>query len=77
VNRQVRQWLSETANQRLHRETRERPLERFKPEALRPLPGFAYESGPYDYRNSTEALVHKDLRLSLEWTPFLRQPVNP
>ena len=66
VNRQVRQWLSETANQRLHRETRERPLERFKPEALRPLPGFAYESGPYDYRNSTEALVHKDLRLSFD-----------
>ena len=66
VNRQVRQWLSEVANQRLHRETRERPLDRFKPEALRPLPGFAYESGPYDYRDSTEALVHKDLRLSFD-----------
>src|ERR1019366_5421621 len=48
VNRQVRQWLSEVANQRLHRETRERPLERFKPEALRALPVI-----PYDYRDSS------------------------
>ena len=61
VNRQVRQWLSEVANQRLHRETRERPLERFQPEALRPLPVI-----PYDYRDSSEALVHKDLRLPFD-----------
>ena len=61
VNRQVRQWLSEVANRRLHRETRERPLDRFKPEALRPLPII-----PYDYRDSTEALVHKDLRLPFD-----------
>jgi len=61
VNRQVRQWLAEVANQRLHRETRERPLERFKPEALRPLPVI-----PYDYRDSSEALVHKDLRLPFD-----------
>jgi hypothetical protein len=38
LNRQVRQWVSEVANRRLHNETRERPLDRFKPEALRPLP---------------------------------------
>src|SRR5580658_6202073 len=61
VNRQVRQWLSEVANRRLHSETRERPLDRFKPEALRPLPVI-----PYDYRDSSEALVHKDLRLSFD-----------
>jgi transposase len=61
VNRQARQWLAEVANQRLHRETRERPLGRFKPEALRPLPII-----PYDYRESTEALVHKDLRLPFD-----------
>ena len=61
VNRQVRQWLAEVANQRLHRETRERPLERFKPEALRPLPVI-----PYDFRDSSEALVHKDLRLPFD-----------
>ena len=61
VNRQVRQWLAEVANQRLHRETRERPAERFKPEALRPLPSI-----PYDYRDTVEALVHKDLRLQFD-----------
>src|SRR5579863_10170052 len=61
VNRQVRQWLTEVANQRLHRETRERPIERFQPEAFRPLPII-----PYDYRDTTEALVHKDLRLAFD-----------
>ncbi|MDQ1474143.1 MAG: hypothetical protein QOJ99_5623 [Bryobacterales bacterium] len=61
VNRQVRQWLADVANQRLHRETRERPAERFKPEALRPLPVI-----PYDFRDSSEALVHKDLRLPFD-----------
>jgi transposase len=61
VNRQVRQWLAEVANQRVHRETRQRPLERFQPEALKPLPVI-----PYDYRDVTEALVHKDLRLAFD-----------
>jgi transposase len=31
VNRQARQWLTEVANQRLNRETRERPVDRFRP----------------------------------------------
>jgi hypothetical protein len=61
VNRQVRQWLSEIANRRMHSETRERPLDRFKPEALRPLPVI-----PYDYRDSSEARVQKDLRLRFD-----------
>jgi transposase len=61
VNHQVRQWLAEVANQRPHRETRERPVDRFKPEALRPLPVI-----PYDYRDSSEALVQKDLRLRFD-----------
>lgn len=61
VNRQARQWLAEVANQRVHRETRERPLDRFQPQALRPLSII-----PYDYRDSSEALVHKDLRLRFD-----------
>jgi hypothetical protein len=65
VNRQVRQWLAEVANQRLHRETRERPTERFKPEALRPLPVI-----PHDYRDTIEALVHKDLRLQFDGNKY-------
>ena len=61
VNRQVRQWLSDVAHQRTHQETKQRPLDRFQPEALRPLPLIAY-----DYRDSAEALVHKDLRLQFD-----------
>jgi transposase len=61
VNRQSRQWLSEIANQRLHRETRERPIDRFQADALRPLPVI-----PYDHRDTVEALVHKDLRLHFD-----------
>ena len=61
VNRQARQWLAEVANQRQHRETRERPIDRFQPDALRPLPVI-----PYDYRDTVEALVHKDLRLHFD-----------
>lgn len=61
VNRQAREWLAEVANQRLHRETRQRPLDRFQPDALRPLPVI-----PYDYRDTVEALVYKDLRLHFD-----------
>ena len=52
VNRQVREWLDEVANQRLHRETRQRPCERFRPDCLRPLPALTP-----DYRDTAEALV--------------------
>src|ERR1017187_5089694 len=61
VNRQARQWLAEVANQRLHHETRQRPIDRFRADALRPLPAI-----PYDYRDTVEALVHKDLRLQFD-----------
>ncbi len=57
VNRQVRQWLDEIANIRIHRETRERPCERFRPDCLRPLPALAP-----DYRDTAEVFIHKDLR---------------
>jgi predicted ester cyclase len=61
VNRQARQWLAEVAHQRLHHETRQRPIDRFRADALRPLPVI-----PYDYRDTVEALVHKDLRLQFD-----------
>src|SRR5580704_10560866 len=61
VNRQARQWLSEVANQRQHRETRQRPIDRFQPAALKPLPVI-----PYDYRDGVEPLVHKDLRVQFD-----------
>jgi transposase len=61
VNRQAKQWLQEVANQRLHRETRQRPVDRFQPSALRSLPALTP-----DYRDSVEALVHKDIRLHFD-----------
>jgi transposase len=57
VNRQARQWLKQIANLRMHRETRQRPCDRFRPDCLRPLPALAP-----DYRDTAEVLVHKDLR---------------
>lgn len=61
VNRQARQWLSEIANQRQHRETRQRPIDRFQVAALKPLPVI-----PYDHRDTAELLVHKDLRVQFD-----------
>jgi transposase len=69
VNRQARQWLAEVANQRLHRETRERPVDRFQANALRPLPII-----PYDYRDTVEALVYKDLRLHFDGNRYCVPP---
>jgi len=69
VNRQARQWLAEIANQRQHRETRERPIDRFKAEALCPLPVI-----PYDYRDTVEALVYKDLRLHFDGNRYCVPP---
>jgi transposase len=69
VNRQARQWLAEVANQRVHRETRERPIDRFRAEALRPLPVI-----PYDHRDTVEALVYKDLRLHFDGNRYCVPP---
>src|ERR1700680_4590879 len=69
VNRQARQWLAEIANQRQHRETRQRPLDRFPPTALKPLPVI-----PYDYRDSAELLVHKDIRLQFDGNRYCVPP---
>jgi transposase len=61
VNRQVRQWLDEVANKRIHSETRERPDERFRTDALKPLPPM-----DADYRDTVLARVHKDIRLRFD-----------
>jgi hypothetical protein len=69
VNRQARQWVSEIANQRQHRETRQRPADRFQPATLKPLPVI-----PYDYRDTAELLVHKDLRLQFDGNRYCVPP---
>ena len=69
VNRQARQWVEETANRRLHRETNEKPEERFQVEALRSLP--AVED---DYRDTATAIAHKDLRLCFDANRYCVPP---
>ena len=69
VNSQARHWLEQVANQRRHRETGETPAARFQPETLRTLPVIVP-----DYRNTTEALVHKDLRLSFDGNRYCVPP---
>jgi len=69
VNSQVRRWLEQVANQRHHRETGETPAARFQPETLRALPVITP-----DYRDSTEALVHKDLRLAFDGNRYCVPP---
>jgi hypothetical protein len=69
VNAQVHQWLRDVANQRRHRETGQTPEERFCPEALAPFPAIAP-----DYRDTTSALVHKDLRLAFDGNRYCVPP---
>jgi transposase len=61
ANHQVRQWLDEVANKRIHSTTRQKPDERFQKEALQPLP----KSFP-DYRETVHPKVYKDMRLSFD-----------
>ena len=69
MNRQVRQWLDEVANVRLHRETRQRPCDRFRPDTLRPLPALAP-----DYRHTAEVFVYKDLRWHFDANRYYAPP---
>ena len=69
VNAQARQWIEHTANQRKHRETGQAPNERFQPEFLRPPPLLAP-----DYRDTADALVHKDLRLHFDGNRYCVPP---
>jgi len=55
ANYQVRQWLDETANVRIHGTTGEKPSERFKGVRLRPLPEHLT-----DCRDTLSLTAHKD-----------------
>jgi transposase len=69
VNRQAREWRDDTANKRPHSETGERPDDRFRPEALRPLPSL-----DPDYRDTVLARVHKDIRLRFDGNRYCVSP---
>lgn len=69
VNAQAHHWRHEVANQRKHRETGQAPDQRFRREFLRPVPLFAP-----DYRDTTDALVYKDMRLSFDGNRYCVPP---
>jgi len=69
VNSQAHQWLRDIANQRRHRETGQTPEERFRPETLCPLPALVP-----DYRDTADAVVHKDLRLAFDGNRYCVAP---
>jgi hypothetical protein len=56
-------------NPRLHRETRECPIDRFRADALRPLPTLEP-----DYRDTAEALVYKDFRVHFDGNRYCVPP---
>jgi transposase len=55
VQTQAEHWRDTVANVRVHRTTGERPIDRFKPEHLRPLPEFLP-----DCRDTADARVYPD-----------------
>jgi len=69
VNVQAHHWLTTVANQRRHRETGEIPDERFRAECLKGIPSITL-----DHRDSVEALVYKDLRLSFDGNRYCVPP---
>jgi len=62
VNRQALMWLKETANVRIHRTTGQRPVDRFKPEALRPIDCLE----GYDSREMLLTKGPRDLRIKFD-----------
>jgi hypothetical protein len=61
VNAQAFKWRDQIANARVHGTTGQIPQERFRPDALRPLP----EVLP-DTRDSADAKVHSDCRFKFD-----------
>jgi len=69
VNSQVRQWMEQIANKRIHRETRQTPEERFRPECLGSLPPILP-----DYRDTAAPQVRKDARICFDGNRYCVHP---
>jgi transposase len=69
VQIQANQWRDEVANQRVHSTTGERPVERFKPESMRPLP----EMLP-DCRDRAFVKVHSDFSIHFDGNTYTVPP---
>ena len=61
INRQLWHWLDTQANCRLHGTTGERPVDRFNPQALQPLPEFTP-----DCRETLSVKVHSDFAIRFD-----------
>lgn len=66
---QADQWRDEVANQRVHATTGERPVKRFMPESLRPLPDLTP-----DCRDTAPAKVHPDFSIHFDGNTYTVPP---
>jgi transposase len=66
---QANQWRDQVANRRVHRTTGFRPIERFEPQALRPLPEFLP-----DCRDTAIAKVHRDFAVQFDGNFYSAPP---
>ena len=69
IQRQADHWRDHVANMRMHSTTGQRPIERFKPEALRPLPSILP-----DCRDTAPAKVHNDYSLHFDGNTYTVPP---
>jgi transposase len=66
---QANHWRDQVANRRVHRTTGFRPIERFRPEAMRPLPEFLP-----DGRDTAVAKVHSDFAIQFDGNTYSAPP---
>lgn len=66
---QANHWRDQVANRRVHHTTGFRPLERFRPEAMRPLPAFLP-----DCRDTAVAKVHSDFAIHFDGNSYSAPP---
>jgi transposase len=66
---QANQWRDQVANARIHTTTGQRPIERFDPTALRPLPAFVP-----DCRDTAQAKVHTDFSIHFDGNTYTVPP---
>jgi transposase len=66
---QAHQWRDQVANVRIHGTTGQRPIERFQPQALRPLPKILP-----DCRDTAPAKVHSDFSVRFDGNSYTVPP---
>ncbi len=69
IQSQANQWRDQVANTRVHSTTGERPIDRFKPEAMKTLP----ETLP-DCRDTAAAKVHADFSIHFDGNTYTVPP---